>query len=96
MESKANAKLTQLLAKKGCESAAPSSLEASHQRHTPVVNTKANTAQQLINNLQVETQCTDATKLRTADTSDGCPAIQKNLDRLRANSNLMKLNTGEK
>lgn len=95
MESKANRKLTELLAKEGCGSAAPSSLEAS-QRHTPGVNTKANTAQQLINNLQVETECTDTTKLRLAYTSDGCLAIQKNLGRLRANSNLMKFNRGEK
>lgn len=83
MESKANRKLTVLVAKKGCGSAAPSSPEASHQRHTPGVNTKANTAQQLINNLQVETECIDTTELRVADTSEGCPAIQKNLDRLR-------------
>lgn len=83
MESEANRKLTVLLAKKGCGSAAPSSPEASHQRHTPGVNIKANIAQQLINNLQFETECIDTTVLRVTDISEGCPAIQKNLERLR-------------
>lgn len=79
MESKANRKVTELLAKKGCGSAAPSSLEASHQRHTPSVNTKANTAQQLINNSQVETEFMDNTKLRVADTWQVVLAFRKTL-----------------
>lgn len=79
MESKANRKLTELLAKKGCGSVAPSSPEASHQRHTPGVNTRANIAQQLINNLQGVTEHTDTTKLRVVDTSEGCLPFRKTL-----------------
>ncbi|KAK4818094.1 hypothetical protein QYF61_005671 [Mycteria americana] len=69
----------------GCGSAAPNPAGGQSSRHTPGVNTRSNTVQQLIKNLQGGTECsfskfTDNTKLR----------VEK-----WANSNLMKFNKGK-